>query len=123
MQSADSNSTLTPTDSPLLGSSLICPVARSIGAPHRPSAFPFSENPYHPRSMPPPVPAFAFLATPARALPPVAFHHSTAPWPPNDVKTAASAERCLEPDAPPSARCSWDLPPTALPCSNSSKAE
>src|ERR1700684_379581 len=101
MQSADSNSTLTPTDSPPLGSSLVCPVARSIGAPHRPNASPSSENRCHPRSTPPPVPASAWLATPVCALPLVAFHHSTGPWPPNDEETGASAERYPEPGAPP----------------------
>src|SRR6185437_12670312 len=78
-QSADSNSTLIPTDSPTRDSSLVFPVARSIGAPHRPNAFPSSENQCHPRSTPPLLPASAWPATPVCALLPISFHRSTAP--------------------------------------------
>ncbi len=55
-------------------------------------------------------PCFSTRAIHNYALAPAAHHRSRAPWPPNGVRTGASAGRCPGPDAPPSVRHSC-VPP------------
>src|SRR5579863_4426290 len=65
----------------------------------------------------------AWLATHAGAPAPVGIHHSMAPWPPNDVKIAASAAYVWDrdPGGPPWVRCSYVHPAAAIPCNSFSE--
>src|SRR5262249_22566440 len=71
----------------------------------------------------PPVLASAWWATHACAPAPAVLHHSTAPSPPNDARTGASAacDLDLDLDGRLSARCSCVRPGTRGPCHSSSE--
>src|SRR5215469_2673735 len=119
MQSASSNATCSPTNSPPPGSYPICPSAHSTAGPPPPNASPASENPCRPRSTPLPDRASAWPGAPAAALAPASPGRSTARRPPSDATTGAYAQHCPEPTVLPSARRSCALRAITVPCSSS----
>src|SRR5262249_28104982 len=99
---ANSNSSSPPINSPPPGSSLACPLGRSIDESLLPNAFPSSEIRCRLRSRPPPARASSWPVTPNRTPVPIARHHSMALWLPGDADTGASAGPSQDPSAPPS---------------------
>ena len=119
---ANSNSTCSPTSSPLPDSYPICPTLRSTVARHPPNVCPVSGKLCHPQSKPPPDRFSAWLAAPGSARQPASPHRPKARPPPNDAETDVHDEHCSEPNAPPSAQRSCVLRAITVRCSSSSEA-